>query len=110
MRAWRLSRRNIFRLAVVFVLTVGPIWAFAWLATIAILGTDFPQFPEWQWQVHEFALAVSAYFEWWDHVLTLMAAHPVERFAVEFFTTVVEYALTAGVIGSAYLQLTGPQA
>lgn len=108
-RGWRILRGNAFRLTVVFVLTIGPIWALGWFATVAVLGADSPPLPEWRWQIHEWALTLNAYLEWRDGVLTLMATHPLERFVIDFLTTVLEYALIAGAIGSAYLQLSGTQ-
>jgi len=103
-RAWALLRGNTFRLALALAIAVVPVWVLGMYGYLAVPGPDWPPLPEWQGDTIQ--NWPRKWFEWYFQVIERMEAYPVEMSAIDFTTKILEYALTAGVIGKAYVQLT----
>jgi hypothetical protein len=100
-RAWQMTGGNLLRLGTATALCVGPVWALDAYA-YHLVGGAWPVPPAWTWSLEAVAGTVSSYFAWYAQIA---AEHPLPTSTIEFIRYVLEYGITAGLIGSAYTQL-----
>lgn len=117
-RSWQLMSGNALRMLGVLLLTFVPYAIVALLASVALLGNDFPAFPELPAMggtdaaaATERANAFRQAMETWQLDLTKAIRNNFEAFtALGFVTNIVSTALTAGVFGNAYNAVSDHQA
>jgi hypothetical protein len=117
-RSWQLMAGNVLRMLGVLILTFVPYAIVALLVSIALLGNDFPAFPEFPKMggtdaaaATERANAFRQAMETWRLDLTKAVRKNFEAFSIlGFVTNIISTALTAGVFGNAYNAVTDHQA
>ena len=100
-RAWQLSRGNTLRLGTAVLLTVGPLWALDAYAYHLVANT-WPAFPMWDWTGFACGESVDAYFAWLEQV---SFDYPAAILPIDLVRHILESAIIAGLIASAYTQL-----
>lgn len=109
-RAWALMRGNAFRMFLISLLCGLPFAMVAIAASLAILGTDFPPFPnmtELAAQAKTPAAIEEVVNAWQVQLIAAMRLHWLEFTVLNFVSAVVGTALFAGIAGNAYLSLAG---
>jgi hypothetical protein len=108
-RSWALMRGNALRMFLILLLTFLPLAIVSWLVFMAVLGSDFPAFPDIfgvakegdQSQVQE-ALKL-----WQAQVMEAYRKHWLEVNVAGLVYSVISTALGAGVTGTAYVVASG---
>lgn len=103
--AWQLTRGNTFRLAATALLCIGPVWALDTYAYHLVAGT-WPTLPDSVWSLDVVNQTMVSFYDWSEQVA---AAHPLPTLAIDMIRFILEYAATAGLIASVYLQLTAKE-
>lgn len=113
-RSWALMRGNSFRMFVVLLCTFIPLALLSVVVSVAILGNDFPAFPDFKALMANgdaSAKAVSEAAEKWQmDIMKGVRAHWVEFVAMNYLSSIISAAVTAGIAGNAYLALAGEPA
>ncbi len=117
-RSWQLMQGNALRMFFILLLSFIPLGIVASIAFFAILGADLPHFPDIMALIKpagsdaQSAAAMQqnlrdAMMHWQAGLIEAYRKHWFEINAFGFVYSVVSTALTAGVVGSAYLSATG---
>jgi hypothetical protein len=115
-RSWALMRGNALRMFVIVLLTFLPLAIVSWIVFLAVLGGDFPPFPDIMGmmkpgegaQATQASVAIQEAMKHWQTALMeAYSKHWPEVSALGFVYNVVSTALLAGVTGSAYVSATG---
>ncbi|MEQ1754171.1 MAG: hypothetical protein ABL973_08550 [Micropepsaceae bacterium] len=114
-RSWALMKGNAFRMFLVLLFIFIPVACLNLVVVLAILGSDLPTLPDFKallmsgGQASAEALRVAAE-TWQVDMMKAMRAHWVEFMVLNYISSIISAALTAGVAGNAYLALAGEPA
>jgi hypothetical protein len=113
-RSWALTRGNALRLLFIILLTFVPLAFITGLIFFAVLGGDFPAFPDVFSMAKPGGAGQAAVQEaiktWQAHLMEAYRKHWPEVSALGLFYTIVSTALFSGMSGSAYIAASGKSA
>jgi hypothetical protein len=115
-RSWALMRGNAGRMFLILLATFVPLAVVSMLVFVALLGSDFPAFPDLFSLMKQGSEAQSAATQeaigkaiqnWQNALFTAYQKHWTAVTLFGFIYSVVSTALTAGATGSAYVSASG---